>query len=92
MQQSKKMISKQTIADQLLNYLNHRINLANLVDWAELNLMEGGFEQGQEKIISETLGRLAAADAEGFGLLWEDCNELMQLLGYKIKIDAAKVA
>lgn len=86
------MITKQIIAEQLLCYLNHKISLAGLVDWSELKLMDGDFEEGQEKVIRETLGHLAAADAEGFGLLWEDCNHLMYRLGYTIKIDAAKVA
>jgi len=86
------MINKQEIANQLLHYLNHKITLSELVHWAEWGLVQGGFETGQENIIRQTLGRLAAADAEGFGLLWEDCDELMQLLGYKLKINAAKVA
>lgn len=63
------MINKQEIADQLLHYLNHRITLSELVHWAEGRLVQGGFETGQENIIRQTLGPLAAADAEGFGLL-----------------------
>jgi hypothetical protein len=86
------MITTQYIAQQLVSYLNHQISFDQLVHWSEQNLLEGGFEPGQETAIREALGRLAAADAEGFGLLWEDCDELMHLLGYKLKIDAAKVA
>jgi hypothetical protein len=86
------MITKQQIVQQLIHYLSHEINLAELVNWAEDNLLSGGFEAGEETVVREALGRLASADAEGFGLLWEDCDELMRMLGYKLKIDAAKVA
>ena len=86
------MTTKQTTAQQLLRYLHHGINLASLVHWAEEAIMNGGFEQGQEKILREVLGKIAAADITDFGLLWEDCENLMLQLGYKINIDAALVA
>ena len=86
------MITKQTAAQQLLRYLHHQVTLASLVEWAEQAIMNGGFEQGEEKILREVLGKMAAADVTEFGLLWEDCENLMLQLGYKVSIDAALVA
>lgn len=38
------MITKKTIADQLLVYLQHYLSSAALVDWAENTLTEGNYE------------------------------------------------
>ena len=54
--------------------------------------MEGGFEPGSESEIRTVLGKLGLADVNNFGLLWEDCEQLMGQLGYKMKIEAALVA
>lgn len=86
------MITKQSIAMKLLAYMKHEINLAQLVNWAENAIMEGGFEPGSENEIRMVLGKLGLADIQDFGLLWEDCEELMRQLGYKVKVEAALVA
>ncbi len=86
------MITKQRIAKELLTYMNHSISLQELVEWAENAILEGNFEEGAESEIRNALGLLGAADAEGFGLLWEDCEAIMNDLGYTIKVDAALVA
>jgi hypothetical protein len=86
------MITKQRIAGKLLQYMNHQISLTELVDWSENAILTGNFEEGVEATIRTALGTLAAADAEGFGLLWEDCEFIMNELGYQIKVDAALVA
>jgi 5-formaminoimidazole-4-carboxamide-1-beta-D-ribofuranosyl 5'-monophosphate synthetase len=86
------MITKKNIADTLLSYLHHNITLSELVSWCENQILSGGYESGYEDVIRNSLGRLAAADVQSFGLLWEDCEEIMSLLGYKLNIDAALVA
>lgn len=86
------MITKQFVAQQLLAYMSHQLSLAKLVNWAENAIMEGSFEPGSEKEIRNVLGKLGLADVNNFGLLWEDCEQLMLQLGYKMKIEAALVA
>jgi hypothetical protein len=86
------MISRKLVAETLLNYLHHHISLKELVQWSEVQILSGGFEPGYEEIIRNALGRLAAADVQDFGLLWEDCEQIMTSLGYKISIEAALVA
>jgi hypothetical protein len=67
------MLTRQTVAQYLGDYLNHRINLAVLVGWAENAIVQGELEDGYEKLIMQALERIAAADVKEFGLLWEDC-------------------
>ena len=81
------MITKQIIADKLSNYLNHQISLAELVDWSETAIMEGGVEEQYAKTMMQALGKMAAADVKQFGLLWEDCEAIMHSLGYTIKVN-----
>ena len=86
------MITKQQTAQQLLNYLNHQITLAQLVDWAENAILQGGVEPAHAREQMQVLGRMAAADVKGFGILWSDCEEIMQSLGYRVKVDAVLAA
>lgn len=86
------ILTKQFVAQQLLAYMSHQLSLAQLVHWAESAILEGGFEPGSEVEIRNVLGKLGLADVNNFGLLWEDCEQLMLQLGYKMKIEAALVA
>ncbi len=86
------MITKQAIAQELLKYLNHQIKLAQLVDWAENAIVQGGIEPTDTKALMQILGRIAAADVKEFGILWEDCEGIMRQLGYEIKVDAMLAA
>jgi len=86
------MISKQTVAIQLVKYLNHQLSLTQLVDWSENTIMEGDIEPGSSEAIMQALGRLGVADVKEFGILWEDCETIMQSLGYDIKVDAVLAA
>ena len=86
------MITRKNIADTLLSYLHHSISLKDLVHWSEMQILNGDYENGYEEIIRNALGRLGAADVHAFGLLWEDCEQIMSSLGYKLNIEAALVA
>ncbi len=86
------MLTRQTVAQHLGDYLKHSITLAALVDWAENAIMHGDVEEGSEKLIMQALGRIAAADVKEFGLLWEDCESIMRELGFVIKVDVLKAA
>ncbi len=83
------IVTKQYIAKQLLGYMTHQSSLSQLVSWSENAILEGGFEPGSEPEIRNVLGKLGLADVNNFGLLWEDCEQLMAQLGYKMKIEAA---
>ena len=82
------MITKQTIANMILAYMQHQISLQKLIDWAENILMEGEFEEMQADWLSKIVAKIGLANVSNFGLLWEDCEEIMEQLGYTIKVEA----
>lgn len=86
------IITKQQIASNLLNYLQHKTTISDLVDWAETALMEGEIQEDDQELVRDILAKLGLADVKAFGLLWEDCDDIMRKLGYPLRIDAGLVA
>jgi hypothetical protein len=80
-------ITKQTVADRIAEYLHHKITLAQLVDWSELALMEGEFDENDANTLSSVIARLGVADVRAFGLAWEDCEELLGKLGFAPRVE-----
>ncbi len=80
-------ITKQSVAGQIAAYLRHEITLAQLVDWSERALMEGEFAGCDAEVLSSVVGRLGVADVRAFGLAWEDCESLLQSLGFAPRIE-----
>ena len=86
------MITRHTVAQKIFGYLNHQITLAELVAWCENIRMDAEIDEQDIDAVSEVASRIGVADAENFGLLWEDCEQLLVRLGYKLNLDLAKVA
>lgn len=86
------IITKQKLAVKLLNYLQHKSSLEELVAWAENALMEADIQDEDTNDIRDILAQLGLADVKTFGLYWEDCSNMMKKLGYNLKIDAGLVA
>ncbi len=80
-------ITKQTVANKIAAYLHHEISLAQLVDWAENAIMEGEFAEPDMSALRGVVSRLGVADVHAFGLTWEDCEQLLQQLGYAARVD-----
>jgi cobyrinic acid a,c-diamide synthase len=80
-------ITKQTVAERIAAYLQHEITLEQLVDWSERALMDGEMADRDAGTISAVLARLGVADVRAFGLAWEDCEELLQKLGFFPRIE-----
>lgn len=79
-------VTKQTVAEKLAAYLHHEITLAELVDWAEHSLMDGEFDESNAESVATVVARLGVADVRTFGLTWEDCEQLLQELGYSAQV------
>ncbi len=86
------IITKQQLAVNLLNYLQHKMSLDDLVMWAENALMEGDIQDEDTDVVRDILAQLGLADVKAFGLYWEDCDNMMRKLGYTLKVDAGLVA
>lgn len=86
------IITKQQLAVNMLNYLQHKTTLNDLVEWAETAFMEGDIQGEDPDVVRDILARLGLADVKTFGLFWEECDDIMRKLGYVLKIDAGLVA
>jgi hypothetical protein len=80
-------ITKKTVAGRIAAYLHHEVTLAQLVDWAEIALLEGEFAEDDAATLSSVIARLGVADVRAFGLAWEDCEELLSRLGFASRIE-----
>ena len=80
------IITKSSIAEQLIAYLHHAISHQALVAWAENVLMEGEFDPSDSAIIRDSLARIGVSDVRVFGITWEDCEEMLHRLGYTVHI------
>lgn len=81
------LVTKRTVVDKIAAYLRHDISLAQLVDWAEGVLLEGELDEADAATVSRVVARLGVADVRAFGLTWEDCEELLQALGYAARVE-----
>ena len=81
------IITKQTTAAKIAAYLHHEITPAELVDWSEIALMDGEFDEADATAIAKVIARLGVADLRAFGLAWEDCEELLNQLGFIPRVE-----
>jgi hypothetical protein len=86
------MITREVLARKLSDYLQHRITLPELVDWAEQSMMEEDFSRDDLETIRDITSRIGLADVREFGLTWEDCESYLGRLGYRTKVDIIQTA
>ena len=80
------MITKGIVSDKLLSYLQHKITLAEIVQWSEEVLMNNNFEDDNKHTLRNILAQIGSADVKNFGLTWEDCEGIMNHLGFKLQV------
>lgn len=80
-------ITRQTVADELTAYLQHRLSERELVDWAERAMQEGDFDPDDLEPLRDIVSRLGLADVRAFGLTWEDCEGFLRRLGYTVRVE-----
>jgi hypothetical protein len=81
------MITKQVVADKIAAWLRHEITQEQLVAWAEEVIHEGEFPDAEAPELAQAVGRLGLADVKEFGLAWDDCEALLQSLGFTAKVE-----
>jgi len=79
-------VNRQKVAQKLVDYINHRITLEELVDWAESMLMEEEFEEHDLEMLRDIVSRMGLADVRTFGMAWEDCENFLSRLGYRVSV------
>jgi len=78
------MITRETVAKMLGDYLHGDLALSELVDWSENSIAEEEFENAK---LLEIVGRLGLADVRAFGLAWEDFREMLRALGLAARVN-----
>jgi hypothetical protein len=80
------MITRAVVTEKLLAYLNDNITLAELVDWAGLCFVEGGFlpEEDTDMLVDMVM-YIAGAHHEYFPLTWDVITEFFRQLGMRVK-------
>ncbi len=86
------IVTRTKLAQKLTDYLLHRITFSDLVDWAELVMMDAEFEDQNFELLREIIARLGVADVRAFGMTWEDCEEYLSKLGYRISLTVTECA
>jgi hypothetical protein len=81
------LVTRESVAEKLGAYLRHDLSLAALVDWAESALMKNEFDPAHLTTIRNAIARIGAADVRTFGLVWEDCEQLLSQLGYSAQVN-----
>lgn len=81
------LITKKSLADMLIKYINRQIDLASLVNWSEDAMREADFENSSFEIIRDIIAHIGLADVKEFGLTWDDCYEYLHKLGYNVKVE-----
>jgi len=80
------LVTKDILTEKLTDYLNDKISLNDLVDWAERVFCDADFNKKDFELIRDILARLDLADVKEFGLSWEDCREYLHRLGHTAKV------
>lgn len=78
------IVTREMTGARLTAYLRSELSLEELVDWAERQVMEAQFDSTP---VRDVVARLGVADVRAFGLTWEDCRRLLDLLGLKAQVN-----
>lgn len=77
-------ITNKTLSNQVVQYLNHQITKKQLIAWCEEMMREGTFDNDKVK---EATARIGLLDAQNFELNYEEPYEMLQNLGYRLKVE-----
>ena len=84
------MITRDTVAAHLRDYLQRRTSRTALVEWAERAMIDEEFDDQDLETIRDITSRLGLADVREFGLTWEDCESFLSRLGYEARVDVVQ--
>ncbi len=81
------MITRHTVSEKLLAYLNAEMTLETLVDWAENCFVECGFAPDEDiDLLTDIVMYIAGADCTYFPLTWETVSDFSNRLGSPVKV------
>jgi hypothetical protein len=81
------VVTRQDVAERLIAYLHHRFTLDELVDWAERAMMDAEFTPEDHDVVRATVSQLGLADVRAFALSWQECETMLENLGYRVHLE-----
>ncbi len=78
------MITKEILASKLEQYLNHELSKSTLILWYEESMQNHNFEN---ETVQSIVARIGLMDTENFELSYEDLTNMLNQLGYKIRVE-----
>jgi hypothetical protein len=81
------IVTKKDVVEMLLKYINRKIDLLILVNWAEEAIKEADFEAENFELIRDIVSRIGLSDVREFGLTWDACYDHLRRLGYDVKVE-----
>lgn len=85
------VVTKETLVHMLTDYINGKIDVANLICWAEEMMRDADFEDRHFELLRDITARIGLADVREFGLYWDDCCNYLQKLGYRVRIEISQI-
>jgi hypothetical protein len=55
-------------------------------------MMEADFEEQDFEILRKIVARVGLVDVRAFGITWEDCEDFLSQLGYRVSIRVSETA
>ncbi len=86
------LVTKQEVVEKLMAYLNGKLGLHELVEWAEEVMQEGDFPEEEYETLRDIVARLGVADVTAFSLTWEDCVSMLKQLGYRVNVEVSPIS
>ncbi|HEX9975162.1 MAG TPA: hypothetical protein VGD14_24120 [bacterium] len=86
------LVTRKILMNKIMAYLNHRIELPELIDWAEQAMMDADFEEQYFDDIRNIVAKIGLANIKAFGLTWQDCEDFLQRLGYRARVEVVELA
>jgi hypothetical protein len=84
------MITRDVLASQIRDYLQHRLSQSALVDWAERAMMDEEFDARDADMLRDIIARLGISDSREFSVTWEELDRYLSQLGYRAKVDVIR--
>jgi len=81
------IVTKKDVVETLLKYINRKIDLPILVNWAEDAVREADLETENSELIRDICSQIGLSDMREFGLTWDDCYDYLRRLGYGVKVE-----
>ena len=81
------MINRHDVASKITAYLKHDISRDQLEKWAVRAVASAEFDLQDIDLLSDIVSRIGLVSVDAFGLSWEDFENFLARLGYRIQLE-----